>query len=105
VLDDVHQFCGIQKARHFHCDGLVCWHEIKVWSKPTGFIRLQGRVVSLVGRLLLGALHVVSGRATADPLGGIGRLGDPATEDPVGGVLEIIVNLAPGFVLRFWGAC
>ena len=70
--------------------------------KPIGVIRPQERVVSLVGRLLLlGALHVVSGHATADPLGGLGRLGDSAADDPVGGVLEIAVDLAPSFFLRF----
>jgi hypothetical protein len=105
VLDDVHPFCGMQKARHSHCGGLVCRHETKVLLKPTGVIRPHERVVSLVGRLLLlGALHVVSGHATAVRLSGLGRLGDSAADDPVGGVLKIIVDLAPGFVLRFWGS-
>jgi hypothetical protein len=93
----------MQKARHFHCGGLVCWREIEVWLKSTGFIRPQERVASFVGRLLLlGALHVVSGHPTADLLGGLSRLGDPAADDPVGGVLEIAFDLALGFFLRFF---
>jgi hypothetical protein len=71
---------------------------------PTRTCCQRGRSASSSSSSSSWALYIVSGHTTADPLGGLGQLGDPAADNPVGGVLEIIVGLAPGLVVRSWGS-